>query len=85
MNDNPNSHDFDWVTARLQCSIPHDFERLRLLVKERRRVRNLSLPKEVPVKLEFHHKEDEDTFSMTRSPCEGGWRLHIHARVFTPT
>ena len=49
MNDNPNSHDFDWVTARLQCSIPNEFERLRLLVKEHLRVRNLSLcPKRYP-------------------------------------
>ena len=33
MNDNPHSHEFDWVTARERCSLEQEFGRLKKLVK----------------------------------------------------
>ena len=34
MNDNPNSPDFDWVTARENCSLEREFLLLKRLVKQ---------------------------------------------------
>ena len=34
MNDNPDSHDFDWVTARDRCSVPKEFRKLMEFVEE---------------------------------------------------
>ena len=34
MNDNPNSPDFDWVTAREKCSLEGEFLRLKQFVKQ---------------------------------------------------
>ena len=36
MTETPQSHNFDWVTARHQCSVANEFVRLKELVEKLR-------------------------------------------------
>lgn len=70
MNDNPHSPDFDWVTARLECSLANEFVRLKALVKANYEARMSHLRKEYPVTFSFSENGERE-FSVTRKPKEG--------------
>lgn len=66
MNATADSPDFDWVTARVECSLPKEFERLRQIVKVGCSVRHASLRPSDAFTLEFRDS-DNDEFSVVRS------------------
>ena len=70
MTNETDGRDFDWVTARDQCSLPNEFERLKLLVEENVRTRKRCMKKESVFDFTFHNG-DASEFSATRSPISG--------------
>ena len=61
-------HGFDWVQARLDCSLENEFVRLKKLVQENCNRRLKSLPPGAPVELSVK-EEGENAFSVTRRPA----------------
>ena len=66
MNDNPDSHDFDWVTARDRCDVPKEFHKLMEFVEENYKARKRCLPDNHPYRYDFC-KKDSDNFSVERT------------------
>ena len=66
MRDNPESHDFDWVTARDLCSLPKEFHRLKELVEENYKTRKRCMPPRHPYAYTFC-AIDSDNFSVQRT------------------
>ena len=69
MSDDPTAHDFDWVTARVECSVPNEFERLRVLVKTNCLKRRSFLKGDTAANLVFSGDNGDDEFSVTRQPA----------------
>ena len=69
MTDDPATHDFDWVTARIECSLPNEFECLRVLVKTNCLKRRSFLEDDGAANLVFSGENGEDEFSVTRQPA----------------
>ena len=70
MTDGTDIQDFGWVTARDKCSLPNEFERLKLLVEANVRTRKSCMKKESVFDFAFHNS-DESEFSVSRSPISG--------------
>ena len=67
--DDPKTHDFEWVDARVKCSLSNEFERLKHLVKENCATRRKHQRPEAMVEIAFH--EDDDEFRVVREPVPG--------------
>lgn len=67
MNDNPNSQDFDWVTARERCSLENEFSLLKSLVKQNCGTKKSFLRKDHVVIFSFT-EDSEREFFVTREP-----------------
>ena len=76
--DDPDSHDFDWVTARYKCSVADEFVRLKSFVEACVATRRKLLAPDTPVDCQFTVGKDE--FTVTRSPVSG-----IYGRTYTVT
>ena len=61
----PNAQNFDWVTARIECSLPNEFECIRQLVKTNCLTRRKS---DSGIDLEFSGENGEDEFRVIRQP-----------------
>ena len=70
MTDDPKNQDFDWVSARHKCSLPHEFVRLKTAVQANCAARQRCLPKDTPVGFRFEDLGTEE-FSVTRHPVGG--------------
>ena len=79
MTNAPTSHDFDWVSARLDCSLPKEFQRLRQLVRANCRTAQESLPSGSPIQFAFHDT-DNDEFSVAREPVSNTQGTAYHVR-----
>ena len=66
MSDNPDSHEFDWVTARDRCSLPKEFHGLKELVEENCKSRNRCAPAHHPYNYNYC-EIDSDHFSVQRT------------------
>ena len=72
MPDSPNEHDFDWVSARLECCEANEFVRLRDLVEENCARRRKALPGDAAVDIKFVPvKGGQELFYVEVSPREG--------------
>ena len=71
MTDNSHSANFDWVTARYNCSPSKEFHHLMTLVKENCMVLNRCLPEEHSYHYKFQNK-DSDNFSVERTESPMG-------------
>ena len=69
MTDDPMAHEFDWVTARVDCSLPNEFECLRLLVETNCLKRRSFLKDNGAAHLVFSGENGDDEFSVTRQPA----------------
>ena len=69
MNDNPDSPDFDWVTAREKCSLEREFSLLKRLVKQNCETKNGFLRKGSPVLFSFTENSEREFF-VSRKPKE---------------
>ena len=71
MNDNPESHEFDWITARDRCSLPKEFHHLMEFVDENCKARKRCTPDHHPYDYEFL-KKDSDNFFVRRTEIPDG-------------
>ena len=67
MTDSTTSHEFDWVMAHSQCSLPHEFGRLKQLVENNCCTRRKYLPADNTMDFSFH-ATSEDHFTVSRFP-----------------
>ena len=65
MSNKPDSHNFDWVSARDTCSLPKEFHRLRELVQENCKVRNRCRQDNDPCEYTFR-ENNSDSFSVKK-------------------
>ena len=72
MNDNPNSPDFDWVTAREKCSLEREFSLLKRLVKQNYETKKGFLRKDPPARFSFTEVSEREFFVSRVSKDEGG-------------
>lgn len=70
MRNGPPAPDFDWVTARHNCTLPNEFERLRDLVEKDVSTRRRYLPNDNSMDFNFNDG-GPDHFGVMRSPVEG--------------
>lgn len=70
MTNEIDGHDFDWVTARAQCSLANEFVRLKEQVGRDVCARRKCLPKDNSMDFSFHATGDEH-FSVSRFPIPG--------------
>ena len=69
MNEAPQCHDFDWVTARHECSVANEFVRLRECVRASVAKRRKLRPEKAQV--DFNFTPAEDDFTVRRHPVQG--------------
>ena len=72
MNDNPNSPDFDWVTAREKCSLEREFLLLKRLVKQNYETKKGFLRKNHPDRFSFTERSEREFFVSRVSKEESG-------------
>lgn len=72
MTNNPTEPNFDWVSARHNCSLPNEFERLKNLVEKNCIQRSRCLTKDSAVDFTFSGGEQGSRrFSVARAPISG--------------
>ncbi len=72
MSDSPQDHDFDWVSARLECCEANELVRLRDFVERNCARRNKSLPADAPVRIKFVPvKDGQEAFIVEIEPVSG--------------
>ena len=72
MSDSPKDHDFDWVTARLECCEANEFVCLRDLVERDCAKRLKALPANAPVEIRFVAvKDGQEEFYVEIIPVPG--------------
>ena len=66
----PKEPDFDWVTARWECSLQNEFEKLRKGAEENVKARKYLMLSDSPVEFSFD-QSPENQFEVSRSPTRG--------------
>ena len=75
MNDSPNSPDFDWVTARENCSLEREFSLLKRFVKQNYDTKKGFLRKHHAVQFSFTEDNDREFF-VSREPKGMQWEIY---------
>jgi hypothetical protein len=70
MDKNPPPDDFDWVTARAECSLSDAFQRLKTFAARNVETRNKLRPQNAGEK--FKYSEADDSFNVGREGGETG-------------
>ena len=66
----PEESDFNWVKARVDCSLAVEFGRLNFSAKSNVECRNETLPRNNAVEFS-HHNDSDQQFEVSRTPVGG--------------